>query len=102
MTAMRVGIIGTGAIADKHAQPTRTSATGLRPAPTALKQDAAFAAFNRRGVCGPPRTACARADVDFLDVCTFRPPLSCGTGRALRQHVLVQKTQAIDLETAAK
>lgn len=102
---MRVGIIGTGAIAWKHAQAYKnigyqitactngTAAKGLKFA------DATGCAF-----VATPEELCARADVDFVDVCTFPAYRLTAVEMCARdgKHVLVQKPMAVDLETAAK
>lgn len=100
---MNVGIIGTGAIAWKHAAAyknigyritactNRTEATGRK---FALENDAEFVATAEE--------LAARADVDFLDVCTFPAYRLQAVELAARygKHVLVQKPMAIDLATA--
>jgi len=101
---MNVGIVGTGAIAWKHATAyrnigynitgctNRTESTGRK---FALEHGAAF-------VAGVEELA-ARPDVDFLDVCTFPAYRLQAVELAAKykKHVLVQKPMAIDLETAA-
>jgi UDP-N-acetyl-2-amino-2-deoxyglucuronate dehydrogenase len=102
---MRVGFIGAGGIAGKHAQAyknighriaavtDRTEERGRRFA------DAWGAEF-----VATPEELSQRADVDCLDVCTFpgyrleAVELGAKTGK----HVLVEKPMAVDLETAAK
>ncbi|WP_420238004.1 Gfo/Idh/MocA family protein [Telmatobacter bradus] len=100
---MNVGIIGTGAIAGKHAVAyknigytitactNRTESTGRN---FALEQGAEFVATVEE--------VAARADVDFLDVCTFPAYRLEAVELAAKygKHVLVQKPMAIDLATA--
>jgi predicted dehydrogenase len=102
---MRVGIIGTGAIAWKHAQAYKnigyrvTAATDRTEERGRKFADACGAEF-----AATPEQLCERADVDYLDVCTFpgyrlaAVELAAKTGK----HVLVQKPMAVDLETAAR
>ncbi len=102
---MRVGIIGTGAIAGKHAQAYKsigyqltacTDRTAERGRKFAGTWDAAFVAT--------PEELAQRADVDYLDVCTFPAYRLAAVelGAKYRKHVLVQKPMAVDLETAAR
>jgi predicted dehydrogenase len=102
---MRVGIIGTGAIARKHAAAYKnigyqvtvcTNATASKGRAFAEETGAEFVP-SYQDVCRHPR-------VDYADVCTFpdfRLPVvqSCAeSGR----HVQVQKPIATDLETAGR
>lgn len=102
---MRVGIIGTGAIAWKHAQAYKnigykitacTNGTVTKGEKFAQETGCAFVAT--------PEELCARADVDFVDVCTFPAYRLEAVELCARfgKHVLVQKPMAVDLETAAK
>ncbi|MGB6744050.1 MAG: Gfo/Idh/MocA family oxidoreductase, partial [Terracidiphilus sp.] len=69
---MRVGIIGTGAIAGKHAQAYKnigyqlTACTDRTAERGRMFADAWGAEF-----AATPEELARRADVDFLDVCTF-------------------------------
>lgn len=102
---MQVGIIGTGAIAGKHAQAYRnigykvvacTDRTVERGRKFAATWDAEFLAT--------PQELCQSPQVDFVDVCTFPAyrleavELCAQSGK----HVLVQKPMATDLEPAAR
>jgi UDP-N-acetyl-2-amino-2-deoxyglucuronate dehydrogenase len=102
---MRVGIIGTGGIAAKHAQAYRnigyrlTCCTDRTP-----ERGRKFAAVWGAEFVATPEALAARADVDYLDVCTFpayRLP-AVELGAQNRKHVLVQKPMAVDLATAAR
>lgn len=102
---MQVGIIGTGAIAGKHAQAYKnigyqvvacTDRTPERGKRFAANWDAEFLAT--------PQELCRHPQVDFVDVCTFpayrlEPVELCAQSG---KHVLVQKPMAIDLETATR
>ena len=102
---MRVGIIGTGAIAWKHAQAYKnigyaiTACTNGTPA-----KGEKFAAETGCDFVATAGELCARADVDFVDVCTFPAYRLEAVELCARhgKHVLVQKPMAVDLETAAK
>ncbi len=100
---MRVGIIGTGAIAQKHAQAYKnigyeiTVCTNTSPVKGQAFADATGAEFvsTYEEVCRHPR-------VDYVDVCTFPdfrllPVELCAK---LKKHILVQKPIATNLETA--
>ena len=100
---MRVGIIGTGAIAQKHAQAYKnigyeiTVCTNTSPVKGQAFADATGAEFvsSYEEVCRHPR-------VDYVDVCTFPdfrllPVELCAK---LKKHILVQKPIATNLETA--
>lgn len=102
---MQVGIIGTGAIAGKHAQAYKnigyrvvacTDRTPERGRRFAEIWDAEFVTT--------PEELCRHPRVDFVDVCTFPAyrlqavELCARSGR----HVLVQKPMAVGLETASR
>lgn len=102
---MRVGIIGTGAIVNKHVQAYRnigfevTACAGLH-----ASRGEAFAAAHGCRVLGNWQDLCRDPDVDFVDVCTFpgfRLPIveQCA---AQAKHVQVEKPIAAELETARK
>lgn len=102
---MRVGIIGTGAIAWKHAQAYKNIGYQI----TACTNGTAgkgmkFAEATGCAFVATPEELCARADVDFVDVCTFPAYRLIAVELCARngKHVLVQKPMAVDLETAAK
>ena len=102
---MNVGIIGTGAIARKHAQAYRN--IGFRVVActnTTPERGQQFAAETGAEFVTTDDELCRRADIDFVDVCTFpayrlRAVELCATRG---KHVLVQKPMAVDLETAER
>jgi UDP-N-acetyl-2-amino-2-deoxyglucuronate dehydrogenase len=100
---MRVGIIGTGAIAHKHVQAYRNigyrvlACAGIDPARGKKFADQyECEAFQRwQDVCRHP-------EVDFVDVCTF-PDFRLGPVEVCareKKHIQVQKPIATNLETA--
>lgn len=102
---MQVGIVGTGAIAGKHAQAYRNigykvvACTDRTP-----DRGRKFAATWGAEFLATPQELCRSPQVDFVDVCTFPAyrleavELCAQSGK----HVLVQKPMAIDLESAAR
>ena len=102
---MRVGIIGTGAIANMHAQAYSnigykvTACTDVF-APAGEKYAA------RWGCEFVPdyKDLCSRADVDYIDVCTFPNFRLEPVESAVKygKHVQLQKPIATSLETARK
>ena len=102
---MRVGIIGTGAIARKHAQAYKN--IGYRVAActnTTAERGRKFAETFGAEFVPSAEQLCSHPEVDFVDVCTlpnYRLPaveLCAQNGK----HVLVQKPMAIELETAER
>ncbi len=101
---MRVGIVGTGAIAAKHADAYRAIGYTLAACTnTTESRGREFAARHGARFVATPAELAASPDVDLLDVCTF-PSYRLEAVRlaaAHGKHVLVQKPMAIDLPTAA-
>lgn len=102
---MRVGIIGTGAIAAKHALAYKNIGFEIVACTnsTAAKGQE-FAAVHGAEFVGTVEELCRHPKVDYVDLCTFpnfRLPVVelCAQSR---KHVLVQKPMAIDLDTAQK
>ncbi len=102
---MRVGIIGTGAIAHKHAQAYKNigyqvvACSGLDP-----ERGRTFAAQYGCEPIGHWQDLCRNPQVDFVDVCTF-PDFRLEIVELCAQtkkHVQVQKPIATNLETARK
>jgi UDP-N-acetyl-2-amino-2-deoxyglucuronate dehydrogenase len=102
---MQVGIIGTGAIAAKHAQAYKnigyqviacTDRTPERGRKFATAWGAEFVAT--------PEELCRHPRLDFVDVCTFPAYRLQAVELCARsgKHVLVQKPMAVDLQTAAR
>ena len=102
--SMKSGVIGTGAIAWKHAQAYKnigyriTACTDRTEEKGRKFADAWGAEF-----VATPEQLSRRADVDFLDLCTFPGYRLAAVelGAKYGKHVLVQKPMAVDLETAA-
>jgi predicted dehydrogenase len=102
---MRVGIIGTGAVARKHARAY--SNIGYRlTACTNVHEEAGrrFAAEFGAEFVADYHDLCRHPDVDFVDVCTFPEfrlePVQLAA--AAGKHVLVEKPMAADLDTARR
>ena len=102
---MRVGIIGTGSIAQKHAQAYKnigyeiTACTNATVAKGRQFADAVGAEF-----IGTAEELCRSPRVDYVDVCTmpdYRLPVVVLCA-ANRKHVLVQKPMATNLDTARR
>ena len=102
---MRVGLIGTGAIAQKHAQAYKN--IGFELLICSNRNVAAGEAFAaRNGVAFAPafEDVCRHPDVDFVDLCTLpemRLPVVEACAR-FGKHLQVQKPVAADLVTARK
>src|ERR1700758_188302 len=100
---LRVGIVGTGAIAAKHAAAYRNIGFQITACTnhTAAK-GMAFAAAHGSEFVGSVEELCRHPRVDYVDLCTFpnyRLPVVELCAKA-GKHVLVQKPMAVDLATA--
>ena len=102
---MRVGIIGTGAVARKHARAYLN--IGYRIAACSNFHEEAgrrFATEFDAPFVPAYQELCAHKDVDFIDVCTFPAfrlePVELAA--ASRKHILVEKPMAATLETARR
>ena len=100
---MRVGIIGTGAISHMHARAYRN--IGYRvTACNDISREAGekFAAQWGCEFVPSYEDLCSRADVDFVDVCTFPDFRLQAVEAAARNHkdIQLQKPIATNLETA--
>lgn len=102
---MKVGIIGTGAIANLHAEVYQRLGYDLRVC-TDVNREAAerFAARHGTAVAGDYEQLCAHPGLDFVDVCTL-PDFRLQAVEACAahgRHVQVQKPIATTLETARR
>jgi predicted dehydrogenase len=100
---MKVGLIGTGAIANKHAQAYKN--IGYEIVAVSNKTEERGQAFAKQwgGTCFKNwEDVCTHPDVDFVDLCTFPDlryePLKLAADHG--KHVQVQKPIAIDVATA--
>jgi predicted dehydrogenase len=102
---MRVGIIGTGAIAGKHALAYRNIGYEVTACTdrTAEKGGKFASNWGAQFVATPEELA-QRDDVDYLDVCTFPAYRleAVELGAKYKKHVLVQKPMAVELAQAAQ
>lgn len=100
---MRVGILGTGAIANKHALAYGNLGFKITACTNkSAERGRQFAETNGAEFVATAEELCARRDVDFVDVCTFagyrlEAVRLCA---AASKHVLVQKPMATNLATA--
>jgi predicted dehydrogenase len=102
---MRVGIVGTGAIAWKHAQAYRNIGYKVTVCTDrTVEKGEKFAEATGAEFVATPEELCAHPQVDFVDVCTFPAYRLAAVELCAKykKHVLVQKPMAVDLETAAK
>jgi len=102
---MRVGLIGTGAIAQKHAQAYKNIGFELLICSNRnVETGEAFAARNGVAFVSNFEDVCRHPDVDFVDLCTLpeiRLPVVEACAR-FGKHIQVQKPIAADLATARK
>ena len=100
---MRVGIVGTGAIAGKHALACRN--IGFTVVACTNRSAATGEAFAAKYGCEFVPTVeqlCSRGDIDYIDLCTL-PGVRLDVAELCAQHgkhLLVEKPMAIDLATA--
>lgn len=102
---MRVGLVGTGAIAHKHAECYRE--IGYKLVVCANRGRDKGEAFATKYGCDFAQDygdLCNRPDIDYVDVCTF--PDShldiCRCAAARGKHVLLQKPMALTLEACQR
>ncbi|MEO8075720.1 MAG: Gfo/Idh/MocA family oxidoreductase [Acidobacteriota bacterium] len=102
---MRIGIIGTGAIANLHARAYKTLGFPITVC-TNLIEDAGrrFAAEHGARYVETYEEVCGHPDVDIVDVCAFPEfrlqPLEAAAAHG--KHVQVQKPMATNLDTARR
>ncbi|WP_348269327.1 Gfo/Idh/MocA family oxidoreductase [Edaphobacter paludis] len=100
---MRVGIIGTGAIARKHAQAYKNIGYEITVCTnTTAERGLRFAEENGAEFVETPEAVCWHPRVDYVDVCTFpnyrlQALELCAQSK---KHVLVQKPMATRLDVA--
>jgi predicted dehydrogenase len=102
---MKVGIIGTGAIAGKHAQAYKNIGYEVTACTDrTFEKGRDFAANWNAEFEATPEELARRDDVDYLDVCTFPAYRleAVELGAKFGKHVLVQKPMAVDLRVAAQ
>lgn len=105
ITGMRVGIIGTGAVAQKHAQAYAN--IGYQVTVCTNTDAESGRAFAQRFGCEFVPTyqeVCRHPQVDYVDVCTFpdfrlQPLQVCAEAK---KHIQVQKPIATNLDTARR
>jgi predicted dehydrogenase len=96
---MKVGIIGTGAIAGKHAQAYKNIGYELTACTDrTIEKGCNFAAKWGAEFVATPEGLAQRDDVDYLDVCVFPAYRleAVELGAKYRKHVLVEKPMAVD------
>lgn len=101
---MRVGLIGTGTVASKHAAAYRNIGYQIAACTDRTQERGRdFAASVGAEFVATPEQIAAHPRVDFLDVCTFPAYRVAAVELAARfhKHVLVEKPMAVDLESAA-
>lgn len=102
---MRVGIIGTGAISDKHALAYRNIGYEVTVC-TDIREEAGRRFAEKYGVeyVRTYEEVCRHPKVDFVDLCTFpdfrlQPIEICAE---TKKHIQVQKPISTNIETARK
>jgi predicted dehydrogenase len=102
---MRVGIIGTGAIAQMHARAYKNIGWTVRACTNVTQETGRkFASTHGAQFFERYQDVCGHAEVDFVDVCTF-PAFRLEVVEACasqRKPVQVQKPIAADLATARR
>ena len=100
---LRVGVVGTGAIAGMHARAYKKIGYSVRACTNVTRDKGrSFAAEHGAEFVERYEDLCGHPDVDFVDVCTF-PSFRLDVVRACarsRKPVQVQKPMATSLDTA--
>ncbi len=100
---MKVGLIGTGAIAHKHAASYKEIGYELTAVSNRTKSTGrAFADKHSAEFISDYNDLCSRKDIDFVDICAF-PDTHLVMARAAvanRKHVLLQKPISLTLDEA--
>lgn len=100
---MRVGVIGTGAIAAMHARAYKNIGYTIRACTNVTQETGRrFAAAHGAEFVATYEDVCSHPEVDFVDVCTF-PAFRLDVVRACALHgkpVQVQKPIAVSVEIA--
>lgn len=100
---MKVGLVGTGAIAHKHGDSYKETGYDLVAVSNRTeKKGREFARKYGAEFIADYRDLCRRRDIDFVDVCAFPDSRLEITREAVKagKHVLVQKPIALTLEAA--
>jgi len=101
--ALRVGMIGTGAISNLHARAYRNIGYQITVCTDVIAEAGRrFAEANGARFVETYEEVCRHPEVDYVDVCTF-PDFRLQAVQACAQakkHVQVQKPMATSLETA--
>ena len=102
---MKVGLVGTGAIAHKHAESYREIGyTLVAVSNRGVEKGREFADQYGAEFVADYRDLCRRDDIDYIDVCSF-PDSRLDITReaaAAGKHVLVQKPIALTLDEASE
>ncbi len=102
---MKVGLVGTGAIAHKHAESYREIGYTLAAVSNrGVEKGRAFADQWGTDFVADYRELCRRDDIDYVDVCSFPDSRLAITREAAAagKHVLVQKPLALTLDDASE
>ena len=102
---MKVGLVGTGAIAHKHAESYREIGYTLTAVSNrGARKGQAFADQYGAEFVADYQDLCRRDDIDYVDVCSFPDSHLAVTREAVAagQHVLVQKPIALTLDDASE